>query len=75
MPKSHYETLTLYYVPESGPCRTVLLAARVIGIELNLKLLDLYEGEHYSKQFLRVITFNVSLNVRSGEFNPMHVSR
>lgn len=44
----------LYYLPESGPCRTVMLTARVLGITLNSKLLDLFKSEHLTPEYLKV---------------------
>jgi len=44
----------LYYVPGSAPCRSVLLAARAVGLELNLKHTDLMKGEHLTPEFLKV---------------------
>lgn len=46
--------LDLYYVPGSSPCRTVLLAAKAVGVELNLKFLDLMKGEHLTPEFIKV---------------------
>jgi len=47
-------TIDLYYLPASSPCRSVLLAARAIGVDLNLKLTDLREGAHLTPEFLKV---------------------
>lgn len=46
--------LDLYYVPGSAPCRTVLLAAKALGVEVNLKYLDLMKGEHLTPEFVKV---------------------
>lgn len=46
--------LDLYYVPGSAPCRSVMLAAKAIGVDLNLKLLDLMKGEHLTPEFIKV---------------------
>jgi hypothetical protein len=47
-------TIDFYYMPASGPCRTVLLAAKAIGVDLNLKLINLMAGEHLKPEFLKV---------------------
>jgi hypothetical protein len=47
-------TIDLYYVPGSAPCRSVLLAARAVGVDLNLKLTNLMEGAHLTPEFLKV---------------------
>jgi len=41
-----------YYTPGSAPCRAVLLAAKNLGIELNLKLINLMTGEHLKADFI-----------------------
>jgi len=46
--------IDLYYLPASSPCRSVLLAARAIGVDLNLKLTNLMEGAHMTPEFLKV---------------------
>lgn len=46
--------IDLYYVPGSSPCRAVLLTAKALGLELNLKLVDLHHGEHMKPEFLKM---------------------
>ncbi|KAB0802678.1 hypothetical protein PPYR_04864 [Photinus pyralis] len=43
-----------YYLPASAPCRAVLLTAKAIGVELNLKRIDLMKGEHLTPEFLKI---------------------
>lgn len=43
-----------YYVPFSAPCRSVLLVADALGLELNNKFLDLMSGEHLKPEFLKI---------------------
>jgi glutathione S-transferase len=38
--------ITLYYMPESPPCRAVQMLASMIDVDLTLKILDLSAGEH-----------------------------
>ncbi|XP_050435654.1 glutathione S-transferase 1-like [Adelges cooleyi] len=47
-------TVDFYYTPGSPPCRAVLLAAKAIGLELNLKPLDLHHGEHLKPEFVKI---------------------
>lgn len=55
-------TIDLYYTPGSAPCRSVMLAAKALGVNLNLKQLDLIKGEHLKADFLKVcIIFPVIL--------------
>ncbi|XP_040156506.1 glutathione S-transferase D7 [Anopheles arabiensis] len=48
----------LYYLPPSPPCRSVLLLAKMIGVELELKALNVMEGEQLKPDFV--------------ELNPQH---
>uniref|UniRef100_A0A182JCM3 glutathione transferase n=1 Tax=Anopheles atroparvus TaxID=41427 RepID=A0A182JCM3_ANOAO len=51
-------TTVLYYLPPSPPCRSVLLLAKMIGVELELKVLNVAEGEQLKPNFV--------------ELNPQH---
>ncbi|XP_013196509.2 glutathione S-transferase 1-1 [Amyelois transitella] len=44
----------LYQMPGSAPCRAVLLTARALNINLNLKLVDLQRGDHLKPEFLKL---------------------
>lgn len=44
----------LYYVPQSPPCRAVLLLGRLLNIEFDLRFLDILNGEHLKAEFLEV---------------------
>lgn len=46
--------IDLYYMPASAPCRSIIMLAKELGIELNLKLLDLRNGEHLKPEFVAV---------------------
>lgn len=46
--------IDFYYTPGSPPCRSVLLTAKALGLELNLKTLDLHHGEHLKPEFVKV---------------------
>lgn len=47
-------TLDLYYCPCSPPCQTIMLTAKALGLDLNLKLIDLWKGEHRQPEFLKI---------------------
>nr|AAX33729.1 Per a 5 allergen [Periplaneta americana] len=47
-------TIDFYYLPGSAPCRSVLLAAKAIGVDLNLKVTNLMAGEHLTPEFLKM---------------------
>ncbi len=46
--------IDLYYMLESPPCRTVLMVAKHLNIELNLKNVDLGKREHLKEEFVKV---------------------
>jgi len=46
--------IDFYYVPGSAPCRAVLLAAKAVGVELNLKHVDLMKGEQMTPEFIKL---------------------
>lgn len=44
----------LYYMLESPPCRTVMAVARLLGVELELKRIDLSKKEQLNEEFVKV---------------------
>lgn len=46
--------IDLYYTPASAPCRSVMMTAKVVGVELNLKPLDLMAGEQMKPEFMAI---------------------
>jgi glutathione S-transferase len=46
--------LDFYYVIASPPCRSVMLLAKTLGLELNLKEMNLLGKEHLKPEFLKV---------------------
>uniref|UniRef100_A0A182W359 glutathione transferase n=1 Tax=Anopheles minimus TaxID=112268 RepID=A0A182W359_9DIPT len=51
--------MDFYHLPLSAPCQSVRLVAKALGLHLNLKELDLMNGEHLKPEFLKI--------------NPQHV--
>lgn len=47
-------SIDLYYLSGSPPCGAVLLAAKIIGVDINIKNVDLAKGEHLTPEFLKV---------------------
>lgn len=47
-------SLDFYYVSASAPCRAVLLTANAVGVQLNLKYVDMLKGEHLTPEFIKV---------------------
>jgi len=46
--------IDLYYLPGSAPCRSVVLTAKALGLDLNLKLTNLMAGEHLTPEFIKL---------------------
>jgi glutathione S-transferase len=46
--------MDLYYFPLSPPCRDVLLLAKRMGIEFDLKSINPLAGEHLTAEFIKV---------------------
>ncbi|XP_073814215.1 glutathione S-transferase 1-like [Musca autumnalis] len=44
----------LYYTPRSPPCRAVLLTAAALGVELELRAMNLKDGDHLTPEFLKL---------------------
>ncbi|KAH8383411.1 hypothetical protein KR009_008475, partial [Drosophila setifemur] len=50
--------MDFYYHPWSAPCRSVMMAAKALGLDMNLKLIKVMEGEQLKPEFV--------------ELNPQH---
>nr|QIC35737.1 glutathione S-transferase delta 1 [Ostrinia furnacalis] len=48
------QPIKLYYLPPSPPCRAVIMTARALGIELELSVTNLMEGEHLSPEYVKM---------------------
>ncbi|KAH8318829.1 hypothetical protein KR074_007323, partial [Drosophila pseudoananassae] len=46
--------MDFYYFPASAPCRSVIMTAKALGIDLNMKLLNPMEGEQKKPEFLKL---------------------
>ncbi|XP_034937799.1 glutathione S-transferase 1-1-like [Chelonus insularis] len=46
--------IDLYHTPGSSPSRAVRLVAAALGVNLNLKLLNLAGGEHLKPEFIKI---------------------
>ncbi|XP_074114862.1 glutathione S-transferase D1-like [Cotesia typhae] len=46
--------IDLYYTPGSSPCRAVRLVAAALGVDLNLKFMNLMAGEHLKPEFIKL---------------------
>lgn len=47
-------TIDLYYMPAGPTSRAIQMTAKAIGVELNLKLVNLQNGEHLQPEFIKV---------------------
>ena len=49
------QPIKLYYLPPSPPCRSVMMTAKVLGLDLDLVLTNIMKGEHKTPEYLKVI--------------------
>jgi len=60
--------IDLYLMPASGPCRAVLMVGKELGIEFNLKVLDLMKGEQNSPEFVKINPQHCVPTIVDGDF-------
>nr|XP_032515655.1 glutathione S-transferase 1-like isoform X2 [Danaus plexippus plexippus] len=48
------QPIKLYYLPPSPPCRAVMMTARALGLDLDLVLTNIMEGQHMTPEFLKM---------------------
>ncbi|KAH8289027.1 hypothetical protein KR054_004285, partial [Drosophila jambulina] len=46
--------MDFYYSPRSSGCRTVIMVAKALGLELNKKLVKITEGDNLKPEFLKL---------------------
>ena len=46
--------MDFYYMSLSAPCRGPMLTAKALGLDLNLKKLDLFAGEQMKPEFIAI---------------------
>ena len=46
--------LDLYFKKESSPARAALLLSKTLGLDVNVKQLDLFNKEHLKPEFIAV---------------------
>nr|APC23399.1 GSTd6 [Liposcelis entomophila] len=46
--------ITLYYFAPSPPARIALLAARAVGVDVDIKVVDLFNKEHLTPEFIKI---------------------
>lgn len=63
--------IDLYYMDASAPCRSVMMTAKMIGVELNLKPLNLMAGEHMKPEFIAI---NPQHNIPTISDDDLHLN-
>ncbi|XP_017145264.1 glutathione S-transferase 1-1 [Drosophila miranda] len=46
--------MDFYYHPGSAPCRSVMMTAKALGVDLNLKFVNVLEGEQLKPEFVQL---------------------
>ena len=54
--------IDIYMIKYSPPCRAVLMTAKELKIDLNVKTVDLSEGQHLYEDYLKVSVISCSQN-------------
>ncbi|XP_059058692.1 glutathione S-transferase 1-like isoform X2 [Achroia grisella] len=52
--KMPVQAIKLYYVPPSPPCRAVMMTAKVLGLDLDLVLTNVMEGQHMTPEYMKM---------------------
>ena len=60
--------LDYYYNLASAPCRGPMMVAKALGIELNLKKINLLQGEQMTPQFLAINPEHTVPTLVDGDF-------
>ncbi|XP_060647215.1 uncharacterized protein LOC132785239 [Drosophila nasuta] len=60
--------LDFYYMLYSAPCRSILMTAKALGIELNKKQVDLDAGDHLKPEFVKINPQHTIPTLVDGEF-------
>lgn len=47
----------LYYIPQSPPCRAVLLLARLLNLKFELHMIDVIKGDQLKPEFMKVYNY------------------
>ncbi|KAG5317641.1 GSTT3 transferase, partial [Pseudoatta argentina] len=64
--------IDLYLVVGSAPCRAVRLAAAAIGVDLNLKNVDLKAGEHLKPEFIKYQLVVTGVSPEQAKYDKMN---
>ncbi|KAH8409861.1 hypothetical protein KR222_011015 [Zaprionus bogoriensis] len=46
--------MDFYYLSASAPCRSVLMTAKALGLDLNKKPLNILQGDHLKPEYLKI---------------------
>jgi len=60
--------LDFYYMLYSAPCRSILMTAHALGLELNKKKVDLDAGDHLKPEFVKLNPQHTIPTLVDGEF-------
>lgn len=61
--RGHKMPPVLYYLPPSPPCRAVLLLGKLLGIDFDLKPVDVLQGDQFKSDFVEVYCFHENRNL------------
>ncbi|XP_075222371.1 glutathione S-transferase 1-like [Lycorma delicatula] len=61
-------TVELYHFAPSAPSRAALLAARAVGITIDIKVIDLFQKEHLKPDFVKLNPQHTVPTLKDGDF-------
>nr|CAI5833608.1 unnamed protein product [Callosobruchus analis] len=60
--------LTLYYIEASPPVRSTLMTIKALGLEVEMKRVDLPGGEHLKPEYLKINPLHTVPTLADGDF-------
>ncbi|TMW41105.1 hypothetical protein DOY81_013816 [Sarcophaga bullata] len=60
--------MDFYYMPVSATCRSVMMTAKAVGVDLNKKFLDLQAGEQLKPEFVKINPQHTIPTLVDGDF-------
>lgn len=63
--------IDFYYMPLSAPCRAIMMTAKAIGVELNLKLTSIPNGDNRTPEYIKM---NIRHTIPTTDDNGFYIA-